>query len=135
MFTDRELVSRLGKFLVVGCAGLIVNDAALYTFYQLLRLPLIVASTLAVTFAIGNNFILNDRWTFKGYRDGAFGRAFVRFVVVSIGSLAINTVALWLLVTFLGLHFLLANVLGTGLGSASNFAANSSWTWGRSRMQ
>ena len=60
----QERASRLGKFLVVGGTGVVLNNAALYAFYQMLRLPLVVASALAVTLAIGNNFVLNDRWTF-----------------------------------------------------------------------
>jgi putative flippase GtrA len=33
---DRELASRLGKFLVVGSTGVVVNNAALYAFYLLI---------------------------------------------------------------------------------------------------
>lgn len=127
------LASRLGKFLVVGCIGLIVNNAALYAFYQLLRLPLILASTLATSLAIGNNFVLNDRWTFNGRRDAALARAFIRFGLVSLGGLAITAFTLWALVTYLNLHYLVANLIGIGLSTGSNFAANSTWTWSRSR--
>jgi putative flippase GtrA len=31
---DREFVQRLGKFLVVGASGVVVNNAALFTLYQ-----------------------------------------------------------------------------------------------------
>jgi dolichol-phosphate mannosyltransferase len=132
---DRELAARLGKFLVVGGTGLIVNNAALYAFYQQLRLPLILASTLAVSLAIGNNFVLNDRWTFKRRRDAAFARAFIRFCLVSLGGLAISTFTLWALVTYLNLHYLVANMVGVGLSTGSNFGANARWTWSRSSPQ
>src|ERR1700704_2250002 len=95
---DRELVSRLSKFLVVGGTGVVVNNAALFALYQLLGLPLVVASVLAVTLAIGNNFVLNDRWTFNQARHAASLHRFVRFGVVSLGGLAVTTVTLWALV-------------------------------------
>jgi dolichol-phosphate mannosyltransferase len=133
--TDRELASRLGKFLVVGGTGLVVNNAALYALYQVFRLPLVPASALAVTLAIGNNFVLNDCWTFHQTDHAAWQRRFVRFGVVSLGGLILTTVTLWVLVTYLDVHYLLANLVGTGLGTTSNFAANLKWTWSRSVAQ
>src|ERR1700730_6639581 len=129
---NRELAFRLGKFLVVGGTGVVVNNAALYAFYQLLRLPLAVASALAVTLAIGNNFALNDRWTFNQGRHATRCRRLARFSVVSVGGLAITTLTLWSLVTYLDVHYLVANLVGIGLGTGSNFVANSMWTWSRS---
>jgi dolichol-phosphate mannosyltransferase len=131
---NRELASRLGKFLVVGGTGVVVNNAALYAFYQLFRLPLAVASALAVTLAIGNNFVLNDRWTFNQGRQAAL-RRFARFSAVSVASLAITTFTLWSLVTYLDIQYLVANIVGIGLGAVSNFVANLMWTWSRSGDQ
>jgi dolichol-phosphate mannosyltransferase len=132
---DRELASRLGKFLVVGGTGVVLNNAALYAFYQLLRLPLITASALAVSLAIGNNFVLNDRWTFQHPRDAASLSRFVRFSLVSLGGLLVTTSTLWALVTYLDVQYLLANLLGIALATASNFIVNLKWTWSRSDGQ
>jgi putative flippase GtrA len=125
---DRELASRLGKFLLVGGTGVVINNAALFALYQLLGLPLVVASVLAVLLAIGNNFVLNDRWTFKQARHAASQR-FVRFGVVSLGGVAVTTFTLWALVTYLHVQYLVANVVGIGLATVSNFVANLKWTW------
>jgi dolichol-phosphate mannosyltransferase len=126
---DRELASRLGKFLVVGGTGVVLNNAALYAFYQLLRLPLITASALAVSLAISNNFVLNDRWTFQHPRDAASLSRFVRFCLVSLGGLLVTTSTLWALVTYLDVQYLLANLVGIALATASNFIVNLKWTW------
>lgn len=132
---DREMASRLGKFLVVGSTGVVINNAALYAFYQIFRLPLVPASALAVSLAIGNNFVLNDRWTFQQPRDAASLRRFIRFCVVSLGGLLVTTFTLWALVTYLDVQYLLANLVGIGLATASNFVANVRWTWSRSGGQ
>ncbi len=131
----RELASRLGKFLVVGGTGVLVNNAALYGLYQVLRLPLVPASTLAVALAIGNNFFFNDRWTFNQRQDAAARGRLVRFSLVSLGGLALTTLTLWALVTYLGVHYLVANLIGIGLATGSNFLANLKWTWSRSGGQ
>lgn len=132
---DRELASRLGKFLVVGSTGLVINNAALHAFYQMLRLPLVLASMLAVALAIGNNFALNELWTFNQGHHAAWLWRFARFGVVSLVGLALTTLTLWVLVTFLGIHYLVANLAGIGVATGSNFVANMRWTWSRSRQQ
>jgi dolichol-phosphate mannosyltransferase len=131
----RELASRLGKFLVVGGTGVLLNNAALFTLYQVLRLPLIVSSTVAVVLAIGNNFFLNDRWTFQQRQDPFATRRLVRFSLVSLGGLALTTLTLWVLVTYLGVHYMVANLVGIGIGTGSNFIGNMKWTWNRSVAQ
>jgi dolichol-phosphate mannosyltransferase len=122
----------MGKFLVVGGTGVAVNSAALYAFYQLLSLPLIVASALAVTLAIGNNFVLNDRWTFAGRHQSAWFLRLARFGLSSVGGLTLATLTLWLLVTYLGIQYLFANLVGISLGTASNLTTSMMWTWARS---
>jgi putative flippase GtrA len=125
---ERAFLSRLSKFLLVGGTGLLVNSLALFILYQWAHLSLIVASALAVELAVINNFFWNDHWTF-GRRDPSLGR-FVRFNLVSLGGLAITTFTLWVLVHYLGLYYLVANLLGIALGTVWSFAANSLWTWG-----
>ena len=130
---DQGFVRRLGKFLVVGASGVAVNNAALFTLYQLLRSPLIVASMVAVVLSIGNNFIWNDRWTFVQHH-GAYSsaiRRFARFGLASLSGLMLTTASLWLLVNAFGLHYLVANLLAIGAGTVSNFVINSRWTYGK----
>jgi dolichol-phosphate mannosyltransferase len=122
----------LAKFLVVGGTGVVLNSAALYALYQMLRLPLVEASTLAVALAIGNNYVLNDRWTFSQRRHQASLRRFLQFSLVSLGGLAITTLTLWALVAFLDVQYLVANLIGIGLATGSNYVANVNWTWGGS---
>src|SRR5689334_6877380 len=81
---NRRRAYPIGKFLVVGCTGLIVNNAVLYASYELLRLPLALASTLATSLAVGNNFFFNDRWTFNGQRQMSTIEAFARFGLISV---------------------------------------------------
>ena len=125
---DRVLAARLGKFLVVGGTGVVVNNASLYALYQVLRLPLVVASALAVTLAIANNFVLNDRWTYG--RSTLSLRRFFRFSLVSLSGLLVTTGVLWTLVTYLSVQYLAANLVGIALGTGWNFVGNRAWTWG-----
>ena len=119
---------RFGKFLVVGGTGVGVNSAALFLLYQMLSLPLVLASVVATELSIVSNFFLNDRWTF-GCRWPTWGR-FFKFNLVAFGGLLIAALTLWSLVALLRMPYLLANLLGVLLATSWNFAVNVFWTWG-----
>ncbi|HEY7347157.1 MAG TPA: GtrA family protein [Ktedonobacterales bacterium] len=118
---------RLSKFLVVGGAGVLVNSGALVLLHQLLSLPLVIASMLAVELSIAHNFVWNDLWTF-GKRWLSW-RRFLKFNLISLGGLVITTATLWALVTGLHSPYLLANLLGILLATGWNFIINVLWTW------
>jgi len=129
---DREVAFQLGKFLIVGGTGVVVNNIALYLFVQWLLWPLLVASTLATALAIGNNFVLNDLWTFERSHPLGPLQRLMRFSLVSLSGLCVTTITLWFLVTYLNIHYLVANMIGIAVASCSNFVANATWTWSRS---
>ncbi len=122
-------LSRPGKFLMVGGTGAVVNMVTLAFLHQLLALPLVLASALAVELSIANNFFWNDRWTFG--RRWPTWRRFLKFNLVSLGGLVITTATLWALVTDLHSQYLLANLFGIMLATAWNFIINVLWTWKR----
>lgn len=121
--------SRLSKYVVVGVAGVLVNNVALFALFEKVHLPLVIASALAVELAIISNFIWNNYWTFKSTHLSL--RRFAQFNLVSLGGLIISTGILWMLVNQLGLYYLAANLLAIGLATIWNFMLNSLWTWGR----
>jgi dolichol-phosphate mannosyltransferase len=130
-------LARPGKFLVVGATGVGVNTGALVCLHQLLSLPLVLASTLAVELSIAHNFFWNDRWTFgRGWRSlwhtrPSF-RRFLKFNLVSLGGLVITTATLLALVDGWHSPYVLANLLGILLATGWNFVINVLWTWRKS---
>src|SRR5438105_6662849 len=109
---ERARLTRLGRFLVVGGTGVLVNSLALLILFQWAHLALVLASALAAELAIVNNFYWNDRWTFRlplpadnKRTQLSLGR-FTRFNLVSLAGLVITTGTLWILVRQLGLYYL-----------------------------
>jgi len=119
------------KFSFVGTTGVVVNTLALFLLYQMVGLPLLMASPLAIELAIANNFLLNDRWTF--HQNGHSVSRFLKFNLVSLGGLVIAAGTLYALVQFEGVHYLLANLVGIGLATLWNFFVNLVWTWRQDR--
>ncbi|MBI2939172.1 MAG: GtrA family protein [Chloroflexi bacterium] len=124
---QRLIQVRFLRFCVVGLSGVVVNYALLFTLHGLLRLPLLIASAIAVQTAIVNNYLWNHWWTWAA-GPLTLGRG-LKFNFVSLGGLVISVAALNLLVSWLSLHYLIANLVAIGIAMIWNFAVNSAWTF------
>ncbi|MEM0383459.1 MAG: GtrA family protein [Candidatus Caldarchaeum sp.] len=130
-FTTIEIV-RFAKFAVVGVVGLVLNTVLLYvltTFVFGERLYL-VAAVLSLEASILNNFLLNEYWTFKDrVVSGGFFKRMLKFHGSRVLGAATSIVVLFLLTEYIGLHYLLSNLVGVVLGTAVNYLTSNFWVW------
>jgi dolichol-phosphate mannosyltransferase len=120
------------RFGLVGLSGVVVNTTVLWALARGAHLAVPLASALATETAILSNFMLNDRWTFRATMGHhRFLTRLARFNSVSLGGMAITAGLLMLLISYAGLHLLLANLLAIGGAMAWNYVVNSRWTWRR----
>lgn len=124
-----QALQRPIRFGLVGLSGVVVNTTALWALARGAHLPVPLASVLATETAILSNFMLNDRWTFRAARRHRFLSRLVRFNGISLGGMAITAGLLLLLMSYAGLHLLLANLLAIGGAMFWNYFVNSRWTW------
>ena len=132
------LLARLGgtvrfiKFCLVGLSGVLVNEGLLWLFTEGVGLFYIISAAISIETSILTNFTLNDMWTFKDRRSpgmkSVLGRA-LKFNLVSIGGLGINMGILWAFTHFLGMSYLISNLIGIAGATVWNFAINTLWTW------
>lgn len=121
----KEMVYAI-KFAIVGITGIFVNMAILYFLVEN-NLFYLLASPIAIECAILSNFTLNEVWTFKDHA-GNISRKLASFHAVSIGGMVINILILMLL-TSVGVYYLLANLVGIFIGYVWNFMVNRRTTW------
>ena len=117
------------RFGLVGLSGIVVNSAILWVLVRELHLAVTLGSVLATEVAILSNFLLNDRWTFRGARERTFAQRLLRFNGVALGGMAITAGILTALASYTHLHLLIANVLAVGAATGWNYVVNSRWTW------
>src|SRR4051812_44855302 len=132
--TFQSLLQRFARplrFGLVGLSGIIVNSAILWALVRELHLAVLLGSVLATEAAILSNFLLNDRWTFRGVSERSFMQRLLRFNGVALGGMAITAAILTALASYTHLHLLIANVLAVGAATGWNYVVNSRWTWGR----
>jgi len=117
------------KFMIVGASGGVVNSAVLSITYGVAHLALPLAVALSSEVAIVANYLLNDTWTFRGV--GVSWTRFAKFNFVACLGLGQAALSVWLLVEYLKVEYLLANLLGLGFSGAVNFGLSATWIWRR----
>lgn len=121
-------VIRVVKFGLVGASGIAVNLLMLYSIIQFTFFPPLVGAGISVETSILTNFILNDLWTFKDIRTNVWYNRLGNFQIVSIVGLVINLV-IFTILTFLGIWYIVAELVGILAAFIWNFVANRLKTW------
>jgi dolichol-phosphate mannosyltransferase len=119
---------QLVKFGLVGGSGYLINLAVFAVLTGNLGVHHIAAAIGAFCVAVTNNFLLNRHWTFTA-GDGHAGFQAMRFFAVSIASLAINLMALEVLLSGTSLGELPAQAIAVALAMPFNFLGNKLWAF------
>jgi dolichol-phosphate mannosyltransferase len=119
---------QLGKFLLVGFSGYVVNLAVFTFSLKVLGVHHIAAATIAFAVAVTNNFWWNRHWTFAA-RDGHAGFQAARFFTVSVIAFLIQLAILQFLVTGPDLPKVLAQAISLALATPVNFVGNKLWSF------
>ena len=124
----RHLLRQFLSFAEVGIVGTLVHYGTLIALVQIAAVTPVLAS--GVGFVNGGlvNYFLNYQYTFRSSRP--HDEAVIRFLTVALAGVALNTLIMSLCTDILDFHYLLAQVIATGIVVISNFAGNRWWTFG-----
>ncbi len=120
---------QLGKFLVVGASGYVVNLVVYAALLNVAGLHYLAAATGSFLVAVTNNYLWNRLWTFRGQR-GHVAYQGMRFFVVAVVSLGANLLVLRFLVG-LGVDKVVAQAIAIVLVTPLNFLGNKLWSFRR----
>lgn len=118
------------KFACVGLLGTVVNTAALWLLTDGAHLYYLLSSAIATEIAILHNFTINNLWTFTGAHDsGTLAARLLKLNTAALGGLLLTIGVLFMLVRYLSLNYLLANILAIGACTLWNYGASRLWVW------
>lgn len=121
---------RFLRFCLVGGSGVVVNMAVLALLVSGGGWQPFVAAPIAAELAIINNFLLNDRWTFRDKRSGrSLVQRGLRYNGLTLGGVLISIATLTMLVYVFKMHYVVANLLAIAAGTAWNYSMNAWLTW------
>ncbi len=137
------LTMRLGEkalhfieFATVGASGILVNTAALALFTDLLHVYYLVSAVFATLVSTTWNFALTELWVF-GNRQGNDGRLkrYALFFIMNNLALLFRGPIMFALTTWLGMYYLLSNLISLAVLTVARYFMADSWIWGSPKTQ
>lgn len=122
-----DLFRQFVRFFGVGCVSAIGHYGLLILLVQAAGVAAVPSSAAGALLGAWINYSLNYRFTFRSNKGHL--ESVTKFALVALIGLLLNTLFMWLGVDRLGMHYLLSQVLTTGLVMIWSFAANRFWTF------
>ncbi|MEH6586192.1 MAG: GtrA family protein [Halioglobus sp.] len=121
------MFGQLVRFLGVGCVATLTQYLILIFLAEIYGTDPVLAS--AIGFAISSilNYLLNYYFTFSS--SASHIKAMPKFALVATSALMLNTLCMYILHSELAIHYLVSQVLSTGLVLVWNFVINRHWTY------
>ncbi|HEY4501291.1 MAG TPA: GtrA family protein [Candidatus Paceibacterota bacterium] len=113
----REEGGRVGRFLIVGGLSVITYYSLLWGLTEFAGVWYIVSAVVAFVGYYFVNFLSQKYWTFKNNDRDALNRQLIQYTLMAIANWIINTSLLYILVEYLHLYYLVAQVILTVLVS------------------
>jgi putative flippase GtrA len=115
------------RYGIVGAVGTALQYAILVSLVQFTQTPAVAASTAGAIAGALVNYVLNHRWTFASSRTHE--HALPRFAAVALAGIALNAIVMAEMLNFFGVHYLVAQIVATGVVLVAGFLANRAWTF------
>lgn len=110
---------------------MVINEGLLAILTEIYSVQVSVAGVIAIESSIVSNFLLNNFWTWRDNRHKPFVMRLVQYHYVALIAGSVNYLIL-IGLSNIGLHHLIANLVGIAFGTAINFLVNNYWTFGKS---
>ncbi|MDO8460454.1 MAG: GtrA family protein [Nanoarchaeota archaeon] len=117
------------KFVAVGVVNTVINLFVLYILTEFFSVWYILSSLLAFLLAVTNSFIMNTIWTFKSNIKHKTAIRYTKFFIVSIITALFNLLFLYVFTEFVGLWYMLSQLIAIALTLMINFVGNKFWTY------
>jgi putative flippase GtrA len=117
------------RFGIVGGSCFLISWSLLWVGTELLALPYLVSTAAAFAAVALFGHGGNRTYTFKA-GDQAYLSQLGRYVTLTLISLALSLLLMWLLVEMARVHYLVANVCVAILMAALNFIVSRIWVFG-----
>lgn len=117
------------KYGIVGVIGTFLHFAVLVALVELFGVHPVPASVAGFVLTLVVSFLLNRSWTFA-VRDAGSG-AFVKYAVVSVTGLLLNTGIMYTAVEWLHWKYWIGQLIVVLVVPPCNFILNALWTFGK----
>ena len=125
---------KIVRFIISGTISAIGNLCILFVLVDFFHLFYLSASIISFICSIGLGFVLQKFWTFRDNAlDGVHFQVF-RYVIIAVLNLAINTGLMYLLVSILGLWYMIAQIVTAGIIAFWSYAGYKTFVFTSSHL-
>jgi len=117
------------KFFIVGLSGTVIDYSIYFSLTRIFGFHFLLASFIGYSCGLINNFIWNQRWTFKDRGSREVKGQFSKFVVVNLAAMGLSNIFFFVLVDKFFISDIVARIITTILIAFFSFFANSFWTF------
>lgn len=122
-------VIRFIKFGMVGVINTLVNWI-IFFILNALGMYYILANIIAYILGTVNSYLWNTLWVFK-YKDKASTETTIKFIILNLIGLGLNTGILYVLVDLCNLNKFIGLVITTGIVMIINYVVNKLWVFSK----
>lgn len=118
------------KFIKFGLVGVLNTGITIFSYAILVyvfKMYFILANIIAYFLGMINSYIWNKNWVFK-VKESHF-LIYIKFVVVNIFVLGLNTLGLFILVDIYEINKMISQILVVGISTIINFLLTKLWTF------
>lgn len=128
---NRPILKEIIKFSLVGSFNTFLDFSIYFSLTRLFpfwRENYLGANFISFIIAATSSYILNKTWTFRD-KNKKIHIQYPKFLLVSTIGLILNETILYLLVSQVKIHDLLAKLIAVGVVMMWNFSLNKFWTF------
>lgn len=123
----RSLIKQFLAFASAGAVGTAAHYFLLLILVMGWKADAVVASALGFLLGLSINYLLSHYWVFRSQKRHV--ETALKFLFIAGVGLGLNTGLMYLAVTKVGVHYLLAQLVATAVVLLWNFAGNHYWTF------
>ncbi len=125
-------INRLAKYCIVGISGIILNCIILFTLTTF-GLFYILSSLVAHEASIISNFMINNKWTFRGLTKNndilSVSRRAFQYNMLKIGGIMMSICLLFVFTELLSINYIISNIFAIGFGVMWGYSTSVSIVW------
>lgn len=121
---------RWPRFLLVGGSCFLINLAILYLCTDLLGIHYLISMLISIIVVNTIGWLANRTWTFTSQNRNKLTE-YARYITVNLGSFAFSLTLMAVLVSLLGVHYLLASTLIAAGLTIINFTLHRDWSFSK----
>lgn len=126
-FIKNNDLIKLIRFSIVGVGNTLVNWS-IFIILNAFGVYYIISNIIAYTIATVNSYIWNSSWVFK-YGQGLNINTSVKFFILNLVGLTVNTTIMYILVDILNFNKFIALVIASIFVVIMNYTINKLWVF------